>query len=187
MIRVRDRLLLVVLGVIFLALAVYSIYSLIEERRFVTGDFVGWAESNATVEDSRISILGITSSGKDFVYSLRYEYKVSFDTAAGRVIFDYSIDNQEKRAESNLSADDFRPINAGDAGTVSYDPGNPEDYRWGNKAAITKNATNPTRFLICIALIAGSGLIIWIAIRPFINKKEKRPWHETDEPQIPKE
>ena len=181
MMRFRDRMLLLALGALFLALGIYTIFSIIEEHRFVTGEFVGWIEADATIEDYQASITDCVKTRKEYTYYIQYEYTVSFDTPAGRVSVHNSMVNQERRASPGLTADSFAPLVTGEAGALSYDPENPEDYRWGRKDDITKAASSPLRILICAVFIAGSAMIIWLAIRPLIKKKEKNLWHETDD------
>jgi len=181
MIRVRDRLILLALGVIFVAFGIYMIFTIVEDHRFINGDFVSWLEAEAVIDDCRAGIVDLTRSGKEYIYTIRYEYTVSFNTSMGWVSYENTADNQVRQTSPDLTIDAFQQIASGNAGTVSYDPENPEDFRWGSKDNIAKAASNPMRILFCIVLLAGSGLVMWLAIRPLLRQKEKLAWHEIPE------
>jgi len=187
MMKLRDRVLLLALGGVFLVLGIFTMSSIIEERRFVNGDFIQWIQTDATIDDYQVSIDSREPSRKEYIYTLRYDYTVNFETSEGWVRIHNSIESQEKRASPDLTTDSFAPMIIGEVNPLSFNPDDPEDYRWGSKDDITKAASNPMRILICAVFIVGSVLLIWLAIRPFIKKKEKLAWHETDDNKLHEE
>ena len=179
MIRIRDRLLLIVFGALFIALGIYTMFVYIAENRFIKGEFSDWIEIDATIDDYRAVITDCVKSGKNYVYNISYEYTFSFDTAKGRVSYDTSIESREERAEPSLPAESFQNLMSWSATTICYNPDNPEDNRWGSKDDIIQVATNPLRFLVCGVLIAGGAIVLWLAVRPLLNQKSENSWHGT--------
>lgn len=186
MIRIRDRLLLMAFGALFIALGIYTVFMYIAENRFISGGFSEWIEIDATIDDYRAVITDCVKSGKNYVYNIRYEYTFSFDTDKGRVSCETSIESREMRDDPNLSEETFRNLMTWSATTISYNPEDPEDNRWGSKDGIIENATNPLRFLICGALVVGGAIVLWLAVRPLLNQKSKESWHGTEiQPEEP--
>lgn len=171
MIRMRDRIMLLAFGLIFIIMSVFASSSLFEERRFIKEQFTKWIETDAVFDDYKVTVSEPTASGRYYIFTVRYEYTISFMTAGGRVSYTKSDETSEKRSSPDASADEYGSIPPGTVRTLCYNPDNPDDNRWGGKDEIIKSATSPLRIIVCFGIGVIGLLIIWLALKPIIREK----------------
>ena len=179
---IRDRLLLLIFGLLFVAFGIITALSLYEERSFINGAFNDWIETDAVIGDYMVTVSEPVKSGRDYKYTVKYEFTISFDTADGRISLERSVESNERTTTPEDIDDTFYAVPPGSVRTLCYDPAKPEDNRWGGKDDIIKAATSPLRLLMCFLLGAIGLFIIWLAIKPLVQEKlQKKTWHGTQE------
>jgi hypothetical protein len=178
MIRMRDRVMLLAFGLVFVALSIFASSSFFEDRRFIYEKFGAWIETDAVIDNYEVTVSEPAVSGRDYIFTIRYEYTVSFTTAAGRVSYFRSTESSERRSSPDNTVDTAGTILPGTVRTLCYDPENPEENRWGGKDEIIKAATSPLRIIVCQGLGVIGLLTIWLAIKPIVREKfQKNSWH----------
>ena len=171
MVRLRDRLMLLCFGLIFVILSILTLSSAFEDRRFIDEKFGTWLETEAVIDDYNVTVSGPTISGRYYDYVVKYEYTISFNTDAGKVSYLRSTENTERKTSMEEADETYYTVPSGTVRTLCYDPANPDDNRWGSREEIIQDAKSPFRILMLFGVGAIGLVTIWLALKPIIKEK----------------
>ena len=151
-------------GLVFIAGGVCIMLFHISENRFVDTELPDWKDAYATIEDAWITrehIDSMEDSSGRREYKVAYEYIISFMTSKGQITLHDTRENSGKTEDDTIPRSAYNIFEPGEELAICYNPGNPENYRFGSKQENTARAKSPVMpILAAVFCLIGISAII---------------------------